>query len=104
LSRQAEAPARPNFAQEDDMAAPTRWTPSYLIHSKLAWISLLMIVGGLLLTFVIQWPMAEPGVGAGHFGPVWLVPVGYFVALIGSGLLAYGWVRWKIRQKQNPTA
>jgi hypothetical protein len=87
---------------EDDRMTTQRVGPSYLGHSKIAWGSLALIVGGLLLTFVIQWPMAEPGVGAGQFGPLWLVPVGYFAALIGSGLLVYGWIRWRARRGAPP--
>jgi uncharacterized membrane protein YidH (DUF202 family) len=86
------------------MAASRRIAPSYLLHSKLAWISLAMIVGGFGLKFIVQLPLISAAMDPGSVGPVWLVPVGYFIALIGSGLLAYGWVRWKIYQRNDPTA
>lgn len=60
--------------------------PSYLTRSSLAWIGIALIVGGFILKFLataLEWP-------------IWLVPLGYFVALAGAAFLFVGWVRWKI--------
>ncbi|CUH12724.1 hypothetical protein JSE7799_00221 [Jannaschia seosinensis] len=66
--------------------------PNYLTRSRLAWISLAMVVGGLVLTFVAT----TTGL------PIWTVPVGYFVALIGSALLFVGWIRWRRTHRKPP--
>ncbi|PRY94427.1 uncharacterized protein DUF202 [Hasllibacter halocynthiae] len=59
--------------------------PSYLTRSRLAWLGIALLLGGFAVTAV-----------AGAFGlPPWAVPVGYFVALAGSGVLFVGWLRWK---------
>jgi uncharacterized membrane protein YidH (DUF202 family) len=86
------------------MASLSRIAPSYLLHSKLAWISLAMIVGGFALKFFVQLPLISASADPGSNGPVWLVPVGYFIALAGSAILAIGWGRWKIQHKERPTA
>ncbi|WP_281968028.1 hypothetical protein [Roseovarius nanhaiticus] len=62
--------------------------PSYLTRSRLAWVSLIMIVLGFALKFIV----AATGL------PLWLVPVGYFIALAGAGLLFVGWLMWKARR------
>ncbi|CTQ33942.1 hypothetical protein [Jannaschia rubra] len=59
--------------------------PNYLTGSWVAWISIVLIVGGLLFTFIV--PVAGLAIG--------LVPVGYFAALIGAAFLFGGWVRWR---------
>jgi hypothetical protein len=61
--------------------------PSYLTHSPIAWISLLLIVGGLAW----KWVVTATGL------PLWMMPIGYFVALIASGMLFVGWVRWRAK-------
>jgi len=62
--------------------------PSYLTRSRLAWVSLIMIVLGFALKFIAT----ATGL------PVWMVPVGYFIALAGAGLLFVGWLMWKVRR------
>ncbi|MEI4260297.1 hypothetical protein [Roseovarius sp. D0-M9] len=62
--------------------------PSYLTRSRLAWVALVMVIAGFALTFVT----AVAG------WPTWLVPVGYFMALVGAGLLFVGWLAWKSRR------
>ncbi|KIT17192.1 hypothetical protein [Jannaschia aquimarina] len=68
-------------------------TRTYLTHSMLAWISMALIAVGLLIPFFAQLVVALP---------VWLVPVGYFLALAGSALLFVGWVRWKVAHPEVP--
>ncbi|MEM7641489.1 MAG: hypothetical protein AAF366_03070 [Pseudomonadota bacterium] len=61
-------------------------TRSYLTHSPLAWISVVLMVAGFALKYVVSatgWP-------------TWLIPVGYFVALAAAALMFVGWVRWKV--------
>ncbi|MFD0857596.1 hypothetical protein [Roseovarius aquimarinus] len=62
--------------------------PSYLTRSRMAWAAICMIVLGFALKFV--------GTALGL--PTWLVPVGYFLALAGAGLLFVGWLIWKERR------
>jgi hypothetical protein len=57
---------------------------TYLTHSPVAWISLALIVIG----FSMKWIVTATGL------PIWMVPVGYFVALAGAAALFIGWVRW----------
>ena len=59
--------------------------PSYLTRSRLAWLGVAMIVAG----FAAKYVVAATGL------PVWLVPVGYFVALAGAAVLFIGWIWWK---------
>ena len=61
--------------------------PSYLTRSPLAWTGGALIVLG----FAMEWLVVATGL------PVWLVPVGYFGALIGAAVLFAGWVRWRAR-------
>lgn len=61
--------------------------PSYLTRSRLAWISLFLVIAGFALKFVAT----ATGL------PMWLVPVGYFIALAGAVLLFVGWMMWKSR-------
>ncbi|MCK0167064.1 hypothetical protein MWU52_05835 [Jannaschia sp. S6380] len=67
-------------------------TRSYLTHSPVAWGALVAIVLGFALKFVVM----ATGL------PVWLVPVGYFVALAGAAVLFVGWVRWKAAHPDVP--
>ncbi|WP_299656202.1 hypothetical protein [uncultured Jannaschia sp.] len=57
--------------------------PSYLTRSVLAWIAIALTIGGLALTGIAV---------AADLAP-WLIPFGYFTALIGAGLLFVGWLR-----------
>jgi hypothetical protein len=59
--------------------------PSYLTHSKVAWASIAVIVLGFAWKFIVT----VTGL------PIWLMPFGYFAALIASGVLFVGWVRWR---------
>jgi archaellum biogenesis protein FlaJ (TadC family) len=59
--------------------------PSYLTRSRLAWVAVALVIAGFALKFIT----AIAG------WPTWLVPVGYFVALAGAGLLFVGWIIWK---------
>lgn len=59
--------------------------PSYLTRSRLAWLGLALIVAG----------FGAKGVAGSLALPPWAVPVGYFVALVGAGVLFVGWLRWK---------
>lgn len=61
--------------------------PSYLTRSRLAWIGMALILAG----FGVK---AVAGVAS---LPIWSVPVGYFTALVGAGVLFVGWVRWRAR-------
>ncbi|MBM2576451.1 hypothetical protein JQC91_09040 [Jannaschia sp. Os4] len=59
--------------------------PSYLTRSRLAWAGIALIAAGFALKAV-----------AGALGlAAWTVPVAYFVALAGAGVLFVGWVRWR---------
>lgn len=61
--------------------------PSYLTRSRLAWTGIALILGGFGVKVV-----------AGVVDlPVWSVPIGYFTALIGAGVLFVGWVLWRAR-------
>ena len=62
--------------------------PSYLTRSRMAWVSIGLIVIGLALTFI----------ATASILPTWLIPVGYFLALAGSALLFVGWLIWKERR------
>lgn len=59
--------------------------PSYLTRSRLAWTGVSLILGGFGVKAI-----------AGAAGlPAWSVPIGYFTALVGAGVLFVGWVRWR---------
>jgi hypothetical protein len=60
-------------------------TPTYLTHSRTAHVSLAVIV----LAFVAKTVVVAMAL------PIWLIPVCYFSALIASGVLFVGWVRWR---------
>ena len=59
--------------------------PSYLTRSPFAWIGAALI----FLGFAMKWIVTGTGL------PIWLVPIGYFTALVGAGILFVGWIRWK---------
>ncbi|TFL17425.1 hypothetical protein [Jannaschia formosa] len=57
---------------------------TYLTHSRTAHVSLaVMAAASLLGTVVLATAL-----------PIWLIPVGYFAALIAAVVLFVGWVRW----------
>ncbi|MEM8825062.1 MAG: hypothetical protein AAGF30_15750 [Pseudomonadota bacterium] len=59
---------------------------SYLTHSPIAWLSIVLMLVGFSLKYVV----------AATGWPAWLIPVGYFGALIGAAVMFVGWVMWKI--------
>jgi hypothetical protein len=59
---------------------------NYLANSPVAWLSLALMIAGFSLKFVVH----VTGL------PLWLVPVGYFTALVSAGILFIGWVRFRI--------
>lgn len=61
--------------------------PSYLTRSRVAWVGIALILAGFGVQVVSSFVEL----------PVWLLPVGYFAALIGAAVMFVGWVIWRRR-------